>query len=127
MVRMIHETNEKDLSKILRELMRSSEENSKLIKATVEELKRVVEKLKQVDEKLDQILAPARVLMLPDHLRPAMITVQQLGEATAKQVAERTGRARATESDYLNQLVRTGCLKKRKVGRTTYFSPIERI
>jgi len=83
----------------------------------------MMETLKRVEEKLDQILAPSRTLMLPDHLRPAMMAVQQLGEATARQVAEKTGRDRATMSDYLNQLVRMGYLKKRKVGKVTYFSP----
>jgi len=110
---MGHKTNEENLRQ---KILQFSEENSKLLKA-------IMETLKRIEEKLDQILVPSRTLMLPDHLKPTMIAVQQLGEATAKQVAEKTGKTRATISDYLNQLVRTGHLKKRKVGKVAYFSP----
>lgn len=88
--------------------------------------KEIKEQLKRIEGKLDQILVPTRVIRLPEHLNPAMMTVQELGEATADQVAEKTRRARGTESGCLNELVRLGLLKKRKVGRTSYFSPVER-
>lgn len=78
--------------------------------------------LRRIEEKLDTILTPARMIMLPERLRKTMIAVEQLGKATATQVAEKTGRSRATESDNLNQLVRIGYLKKWKVGRTAYFT-----
>jgi len=113
---MGHKTNEENLRNILRSLLQSSEEDSKLIKAMMEALKRM-------EEKLDQILAPTRALMLPNHLRPTMMVVQQLGEVTARQVSEKTKRTRATMSNYLNQLVRMGYLKKWKVGKVAYFSP----
>lgn len=88
--------------------------------------KEIKEQLKRIEGKLDQILVPALVIRLPEHLRPVMMIVQELGESTADQVAERTKRKRGTESGCLNELVRLGLLKKRKVGRTAYFSPVER-
>ena len=85
-------------------------------------LKEALAWLKRIEEKVDRILEPATVIMLPDRFRSTMIVVQQLGEATTTQVAERTGRLRATESAFLNELVRMGRLKRRKEGRTVYFS-----
>lgn len=84
-------------------------------------LEEVLIQLRRIEEKVDRILKPATI-MLPEHLRSTMIAVQQLGKATTSEVAERTGRSRSAESRYLNDLVRMGRLKKRKVGRTAYFS-----
>jgi len=63
------------------------------------------------------------LLTLPDHLRKSAMTLSEFGEATAQQVARKTGRTRAAESDYLNQLVRMGLLTKRRKGRDVYFGP----
>ena len=62
------------------------------------------------------------LLSLPDHLRKTATAVSSLGETTAEEVARETGRVRALESGYLNQLERMGHFKKRKRGRKTYFS-----
>jgi predicted transcriptional regulator len=67
-------------------------------------------------------LTPSTLLSLPDHLRKTAIIVCQLGEANATEVAARSGRARAAESDYLNQLARMGILEKRRKGRELYFT-----
>jgi hypothetical protein len=67
-------------------------------------------------------LAPSTLLSLPDHLRKTAIIVCQLGEASAADVAAKSGRARAAESDYLNQLTRMGILGKRRKGRELYFT-----
>jgi hypothetical protein len=67
-------------------------------------------------------LTPSTLLSLPDHLRKTAIIVCQLGEANAAEVAARSGRARAAESDYLNQLARMGILEKRRKGRELYFT-----
>ena len=62
------------------------------------------------------------LLSLPDHLRKtAMILIKQ-GEATAGDIARASGRARAVESGYLNQLLVMGHVKKRRKGRQVYFS-----
>ena len=63
------------------------------------------------------------LLSLPDHLRKSAMTVSEFGEASAQQVARKTGRSRAAESDYLNQLVTMNLLKKKRKGRDVYFSP----
>jgi hypothetical protein len=67
-------------------------------------------------------LTPSTLLSLPDHLRKTAIIVCQLGEANAAEVASRSGRARAAESDYLNQLARMGILEKKRKGRESYFT-----
>lgn len=67
-------------------------------------------------------LAPSILLSLPDHLRKTAIIVCQLKQANASEVAARSGRARAAESDYLNQLVRMAILKKKRKGRESYFT-----
>lgn len=103
---------EKGFKEMLTELLQSSKET--------------LERLKRIEGKLNEVLVPAHITRLPEHLRPAMMTMQELGEATADQVAEKTRRARGTESGCLNELVRLGLLKKRKVGRTAYFSLVER-
>ncbi|MCW3974861.1 MAG: transcriptional regulator [Candidatus Bathyarchaeota archaeon] len=63
----------------------------------------------------------ATLLSLPDHLRKTAMTICELKEATASDVAEKTGRVRAAESDYLNQLVSHGHIKKKRKGHDVYF------
>ena len=67
-------------------------------------------------------LSPSTLLTLPDHLRKTAIILCQIGEATAADVAARSGRARAAESDYLNQLARMGFVRKKRKGRESCFS-----
>jgi predicted transcriptional regulator len=62
------------------------------------------------------------LLSFPDHLRKSAMTIIKLGKAMAEDVAKETGRARAIESAYLNQLVRMGYVKKGREGRRVYFS-----
>jgi hypothetical protein len=72
------------------------------------------------------------LLSLPDHLREtllglrkAIITFGANGpRATASEVAKITGKARAIESAYLNQLTREGFLKKERIRRLCYFKVI---
>jgi hypothetical protein len=66
-------------------------------------------------------LSPSTLLSLPDHLRKTAIILCHLKEASANDIAARSGRARAAESDYLNQLVRMGIVKKKRKGRESYF------
>lgn len=84
--------------------------------------KRPIEPPKDSPEYLDGLaLSPSTLLSLPDHLRKTAIIVCNLKEASANEVAARSGRARAAESDYLNQLVRMGLIKKKRKGRESYF------
>jgi hypothetical protein len=64
---------------------------------------------------------PGTFVSLPEHLRQTMQAIVTFGEATALQVSEKTGRSRAAESDYLNQLVDRGFLKKVRRGREIIF------
>ena len=61
------------------------------------------------------------LLSLPDHLRKSAMSLSTLGEGTATDLSKETGRVRAVESDYLNQLVSMGLIKKKRKGRDVYF------
>jgi hypothetical protein len=66
----------------------------------------------------------AELLLLPDHLRRTYLTVASRGECDATIVSNLTGRCRAVESNYLNQLARMGWLNKRRISKTINFRPI---
>ena len=63
----------------------------------------------------------ATLLSLPDHLRKTALALTEVGEATATDISQKTGRVRAAESDYLNQLVTKGYVKKKRKGHDVYF------
>ena len=63
----------------------------------------------------------AKLIALSDHLRKTYMTVASKGECDANGVSGLTGRCRALESNYLNQLCRMGWLNKRKVSKSTLF------
>ncbi len=63
----------------------------------------------------------AKLMALSDHLRKTYLTVAAKGECDATIVSSQTGRCRALESNYLNQLCRMGWLNKRKVSKSTLF------
>lgn len=62
------------------------------------------------------------LLRLPDHLRKTLMALAKLTKARAEDIAKITGRARAVESGYLNQLVRMGYIKKMREGHEVYFT-----
>lgn len=99
-----------------------------------EELEDIKKKLAEIDRKLDYLLkiqikqpyrrrafVPKTLAALPEHLRKTALAIATVGHATAEQVAAKTGRTRAAESDYLNQLAGRGFLKKERKGREVYF------
>src|SRR3972149_4797033 len=69
-------------------------------------------------------VADTELLQLPDHLRRTYLTVTSRGECDATLVSNLTGRCRAVESNYLNQLARMGWLNKRRISKTINFRPI---
>ena len=69
----------------------------------------------------DMPLDVTTLLSLPDHLRKSALALSSLREATATELSKETGRVRAVESDYLNQLVSMGLVKKKRKGRDVYF------
>lgn len=63
-----------------------------------------------------------RRLEIPTYIMKTLSGLIEVGmEATAKQVANRTGRSYPSESRYLNELHRLGILEKRREGRSIYF------
>ncbi len=62
-----------------------------------------------------------KLLLLPDHLRKTYMTVASRGECDATVASNLTGRCRAVESNYLNQLSRMGWLNKRRISKTISF------
>ncbi|MDI6819923.1 MAG: helix-turn-helix domain-containing protein [Candidatus Hodarchaeaceae archaeon] len=79
--------------------------------------------LKKAEEltRVGEVLDIMTLLSLPDHLRKSAIAIVKLGKAMADDVAKETGRARAIESAYLNQLARMGYLKRQREGKRVYF------
>ena len=67
------------------------------------------------------LLDVTTLLSLPDHLRKSALALSSLVEGTATDLSKETGRVRAVESDYLNQLVSMGLIKKKRKGRDVYF------
>ncbi len=61
------------------------------------------------------------LIALPDHLRKTFVVVANKGECDAAQVSNHTGRCRAIESNYLNQLLRMGWLNKRRISKEVHF------
>ncbi|MEM2926406.1 MAG: helix-turn-helix domain-containing protein [Candidatus Bathyarchaeia archaeon] len=101
----------------------------------------LLDRIKEIERRLDKIERALRlgdyglgdqrfqvdfgnVLELPDSLRRTFFALGGLGEATAEEVAERTGRTRSVETIYLNQLVRMGFLARERKGRKIYFKQV---
>ena len=63
-----------------------------------------------------------RILELPKHLQTTVLMLLKLGHATAIEVSESTGKARAVESAYLNQLVVMKIARKERKGRKAFFA-----
>ncbi|UCD95875.1 MAG: hypothetical protein JSV35_05045 [Candidatus Bathyarchaeota archaeon] len=93
--------------------------------------------LSNIEKKLDEVLdlqkkqllrtrsfIPTTIASLPEHLKRTATIIAAVGDSTAEQIAEKTGRARAAESDYLNQLADRGLLIKERVGRAVHFKPL---
>jgi len=69
-------------------------------------------------------ISESKLLSLPDNLRKTYLVVASKGECSATQVSNLTGRSRAIESSYLNQLVRMGWLTKRRNSKTLNFNTL---
>lgn len=64
----------------------------------------------------------ALFLTVPDTIRKSLFAVSQLGNCTADEVSEVTERHRSIENKYLNELVRSGWLQKKRSGKKIYYS-----
>ena len=65
-----------------------------------------------------------RVLEYPKHLQTTLLVLLRLGLATASEVASCTGKARAVESAYLNQLCILRVAVKSRRMRRAYFQVV---
>ncbi len=104
------------LNKINKNLEEINVKLGTLIKSTED-----LEKASREGRKELEALDVMTLLSLPDHLRKTAMILSRLGRATASQVSTESGRARAVESGYLNQLVVMGHVKKLREGRDVYF------
>jgi len=95
---------------------------------------RIFQEMLQIRYRLDDIeaalsrwnpkpieISESKLLSLPDNLRKTYLIVASEGECTATRVSDMTGRSRAIESNYLNQLVRMGWLTKRRDSKVIHF------
>lgn len=97
-------------------------------------LDRIFQELLDIRHRLDDIermfsnwhpqplsVSESELLSLPDNLRKTYLVLASEGECSATRVSDLTGRSRAIESSYLNQLVRMGWLTKRRNSKTLHF------
>jgi hypothetical protein len=97
-------------------------------------LDRIFQEIMHIRHRLDDIekgfsgwspqpleVSDTELLSLPDHLRRSYLIVADRGECDATAVSNLTGRCRAVESNYLNQLSRMGWLNKRRISKTMHF------
>jgi hypothetical protein len=66
-------------------------------------------------------ISESKLFSLPDNLRKTYMIVASKGECNATEVSNLTGRCRAIESNYLNQLARMGWLIKHRNSKTINF------
>ena len=89
-----------------------------------DQLSRITNLLVEIRDGLSSamVIEESDILQLPKHLQETLLALTQHGgQATAPQIATATGKARAVESSYLNQLCIYGWCGKRTVGRKKVF------
>ncbi|RLG79090.1 MAG: transcriptional regulator [Thermoprotei archaeon] len=115
-----------DVKELLEALKETNSRLDRIIKL-LEDIRRGLpssyRKMAEVESALSTgILDAVTLLSVPDHLRKTLVAVAKLGgEATSEEVSKTTGRARAVESAYLNQLATLGYVVKERKGRKVYF------
>lgn len=103
-------------------------------------LDRIFQELIDIRHRLDDIermfsnqrpqplrISESKLLSLPDNLRKTYLIVASEGECSATRVSDLSGRSRAIESSYLNQLVRMGWLTKHRNSKTLQFRTVQRL
>jgi len=110
------------LEKMRKELVQLSSKIDRVIEMEEKILRSIAEPKREHEKEAELgALDVMTLLSLPDHLRKSAMVICKVGGATASEVARETGRARAVESGYLNQLVTMGHLKRKRDGRKVYF------
>lgn len=118
-------TSQKTLSLLFNAMKRKSDDYRRM--DFLVRLDRIFQELQAIRNRLDDIesmisewrpqplnISEQKLLSLPDNLRKSYLVVASKGECCATEVSNLTGRSRALESSYLNQLVRMGWLAKRR-------------
>lgn len=95
---------------------------------------RILREMQEIRYRLDDIesffsswkpqpleIKESELLLLSDNLRKTYVSVASKGECSATEVSNLTGRCRAAESNYLNQLVRMGWLERRRCSKEILF------
>jgi len=125
--RLVAETlSQKNISKTLLKLSRNLEALTGKVDLLLASQRRIVP-VGAIEEKAAKSQIPCEaldvmtLLSLPDHLRKTAVTICALRSATAADVARETGRARAVESNYLNQLVTMKYIQRERKGKKVYF------
>jgi len=125
--RSVAETlSRKNISKTLLELSKNLKTLTSKVDLILASQKKTVP-LRSIEEKTAkneisfEALDVMTLLSLPDHLRKTAVMITKLGRATAADVARETGRARAVESNYLNQLVTMKHVQRERKGKKVYF------
>jgi Zn-dependent M32 family carboxypeptidase len=113
---------EKEFSSVRSYLEQILTLQKEILENLAKETKKIEEQDSSSEDSLSGGMSVAVLLKLPDHLRKTMIALSKLIEGRADEVANITGRARAIESGYLNQLVRLGHVKKVRRKHQIYFS-----
>lgn len=129
-------TSQKTLSLLHNAMKRKSDDYRSLNFAV--RLDRIFQELQAIRNRLDDIesmisewrpqplnVSEQKLLSLPDNLRKSYLVVASKGECCATEVSNLTGRSRALESSYLNQLVRMGWLAKRRSEKILNFRTIK--
>jgi len=106
------------------------------VQRLIDNQRRIIERLDRLERTIAQVLEFVRpkgqdldkvaggkevLLKVPAHLRKTLLALFDLGEATATEVAPKTGRTRGLESIYLNQLERMRVIEKHRKGRKVLF------
>ncbi len=98
------------------------------LEETMRRIERKLEKIEaDINEMKSQMLESTKpagrpLFSLPDHLRKTAIGLMEIRQGSASDVSKSTGRARAVESGYLNQLERQGLVRSFRDGRRKIFS-----
>lgn len=93
----------------------------KILNTLTEFLRLLIENKPPDRDELKVVPDATALLTLPGSLRKTVLAVYKLGEATADDLSNETGRLRAVESASASQLARSGYLKKKRVGRKVFY------
>lgn len=115
--------SKKDITEGMVSLLERINANLEAIDAKLGNIEKRLSAKSEIDvEKLGTApLDVITLLSLPDHLRKTAMAISKLGEGMAEDVAAETGRTRAIESGYLNNLIRMGYVKKKRKGKKVIF------